>query len=44
MSLLCYKNKVNYYTSKTFAGANQSAQGSASQSAEGKDAAGGCCF
>ena len=48
MSLLCQKNNLSYYTSKTIEGANQSAEGnsaaSAGQSAEGKDAAGGCCF
>ena len=48
MSLLCQKNNLSYYTSKTFEGANQSAEGNsaaiAGQSAEGKDAAGGCCF
>ena len=48
MPLLCQKNNLSYYTSKTFEGANQSAEENsaaiAGQSAEGKDAAGGCCF
>lgn len=44
MPLLCQKNNLNYYTSKTFEGENQSAEENsaaiAGQSAEGKDAAG----